>query len=189
MIPNGLGNKIFKDAKENHRYAESRLFSILSRTVPYIKKPKLSSGPTGNTMGRSLTHSPKRDIFLGSTAMPSFIGMQQRTSRSRLLMHILVYIATFAAWALTWTRRGTHTAGNHRQLPYTIEYFHSTTRQLVAYPWSREDTARQTETYRSVTGPVYLLAAALEHTWTRRQYTHTTGNPCLLPCYKIITFL
>jgi hypothetical protein len=87
----------------------------------------MAAGPASNKMGRSLSYSPEREIYLGFVAMPICIGRQQRTSKSRRLMHIVVYLATFASRALTWTRRGTHTAGNYRQLPCRNTYTHFST--------------------------------------------------------------
>jgi hypothetical protein len=95
-----------------------------------------------------------------TSVQPSFTGSHQRTSMSRLVLHVVTYIAIFVVWMLIWSRRGTHTAGLHRHSPFRVQYKYYSTRQLVANLWLRENTARHAITYGYVTRPVHPSAAA-----------------------------
>jgi len=71
-------------------------------------------------MSRHSCHSFQRQTWPGSTTLPSFTGSHQRTSKSRLQLYTVVYIAIFVAWMLIWSRRGTHTAEKHRHSPCSL---------------------------------------------------------------------
>jgi hypothetical protein len=88
------------------------------------------------------------------------------------LLLLVTYNAILVVWMLIWSRRGTHSVGLHRHSPARGQYKYDSTRQLVAYPWLREDTARQAQTCGSVTGPVQPSAAAWGPTWPRRFFTY-----------------
>ena len=133
-------------------------------------------------MANAPSHSPQREISLGSTPLPSFTGRQQQTSNNRYML-LTIYIATCAARVFTFTRwNRTHRAGHILQSPCLMKTTLYTSLHHVATPMLCADT-EEPEREPLLQGPLNIgTCAARVFTMTRWNRSRMAGHVHQLPC-------